>query len=141
MSIKTNKIILPGDSINIDTTMTDQTVLVEGWKGNHWPEPQVVAITQGKLPITNNTSKPVILKNNKVNSIKVTPTEVIDWTAPSFSSLSTITTTTKQTTKTMTSMPDSDTIDTIQIGETTEDIRDLIQGANRRFRKVFSKDL
>ena len=38
-------------------------------------------------------------------------------------------------------MPDSETIDTIQIGDTTLYIRDLIQGANRQFRKVFSKDL
>ena len=131
MSLKTNKIILPGDLIDIDTTMTDQTVLVEGWNGNHWPEPQVVTITQGKMPITNNSSKPIILTNNKVNSIKIIPTEVVDWSAPSFSSLSTISTTTKQMTKTITSMPDSDTIDTIQIGDTTEDIRDLIHAANR----------
>ena len=30
MSVKTNKIILPCDSINLDTTMPDQTALVEG---------------------------------------------------------------------------------------------------------------
>ena len=106
MSVKTNKIILPGESIDLDTTMPDQTALVEGWNSNHWPEPQIVKITQGKLPIRNNTSSPVILTHNKVNSIKVTSTEIVDWTVPS---LSTITTTTKSTA----SMPDSETIDTI----------------------------
>ena len=38
-------------------------------------------------------------------------------------------------------MPDSETIDTITIGDTTEEIREMISAANRRFRKVFSKDL
>ena len=38
-------------------------------------------------------------------------------------------------------MSDSETIDTIQIGETSADIRDLLEGAHRRFRKVFNKDL
>lgn len=134
MSVKTNKIIVPGESIDLDTTMPDQTALVEGWNSHHWPEPQIVEITKGKMWIRNINSTPVILTHNRANSIKVTPTEIVDWTVPS---LSTITTTTKSTTL----MPDLETIETIQIGDTTADIRDLIQRANRRFRTVFSKDL
>ena len=42
MSIKTNKIILPGETMELPTDMPDQTVLVEGWLPHHWPEPQLV---------------------------------------------------------------------------------------------------
>lgn len=136
MSIKTNKIVLPGESIDIDTTLEDQTALVEGFNSNHWPAPQVVNIAQGKIPIVNTSTEPVVLTSHKVNSIKITPTEIIDWSSPSYAALSSIT-----TSQPITSMPDSETIDTITIGDTTEDIRDMILTANRRFRKVFSKDL
>ena len=117
MSIKTNKIIMPEETIDVDTKLEDQTVLVEGFNSNHWPEPQVVHISQGRIPITNTSSEPVILTNHKVNSIKITPTETVDWSSPSYTSLSSIT-----TSKQITSMLDSDTIDTITIGDTTADI-------------------
>ena len=35
MSVKTNKIIMPGESIHLDTNLPDQTVLIEGWNSNH----------------------------------------------------------------------------------------------------------
>ena len=136
MSLKTNKIIMPGDTIDIDTEIEDQTVLVEGFNGSHWPPPQVVNINKETIPITNTSSKPVILTTQKVNSIKITPTQTVDWSSPSYSSLSSI-----STSRPTTSMPDSETIDTITIRETTTEIRDMILAANRRFRKVFSKDL
>ena len=106
MSLKTNKIILPGDTIKIDTEMADQTVLVKGYNRNHWPELQVMTISQKKFPITNNTTSTVILNKSKVNSIKVTPTEEIDWSAASSLNLSVISTASKQSTK-ITSLPDS----------------------------------
>ena len=137
MSLKTNKNILPGDKIEIDTEMADQTVLVEGHNRNHWPEPQVVTISRGKFPVTNNTTNTVILNKGRVNSIKVTPTEEMDWSAASSLNLSVISTASKQSTKS-TSLLDSKTINTIVIGDTTEEIQDLIQAANRRFGKVFS---
>ena len=136
MSIKTNKIVLPGESIDMDTTLGDQTVLVEGFNSNHWPAPQVVNIAQGKIPIVNTSTEPVVLTSHKVNSIKITPTETVDWSSPSYTTLSSIT-----TSQPITSMPDSETIDTITIGDTTEDIRDMVLAANRQFPKVFSKDL
>ena len=42
-----------------------------------------------------------------------------------------------------TTMPlsDSETIDNIKIGETTDDIKELLLAAHRKFRKVFCKDL
>ena len=136
MSLKTNKIILPGESIEIDTELGDQTVLVEGFNSHHWPAPQVVNIARGKIPILNTSADPVILNAHKVNSIKITPTEIVDWSSPRNAFLSAITTPTQSA-----PLPDSETIDTITIGETTDEIRDLILAANRRFRKVFSKDL
>ena len=39
MSVKTIKIILPGDTLELDTDLQDQTVLVEGWLPYQWPEP------------------------------------------------------------------------------------------------------
>ena len=54
MPIKTNKIILPGESMELTTDMPDQTVVIEGWLPHHWPEPQLVSIAQGKLQVTNN---------------------------------------------------------------------------------------
>ena len=83
MAIKENKIILPGESINLDTHLEDQTVLIEGFNSQHWPPPQVVTIAQGKIPIVNTSAEPVILTSQKVNSIKVTPTEIVDWSSPS----------------------------------------------------------
>ena len=87
MSIKTNKIILPGESIDIDTALEDQTVLVEGFNSHNWPAPQVVNIAQGKIPIVNTSAEPVVLTSHKVNSIKITPTEIIDWSSPSYAAL------------------------------------------------------
>ena len=117
MSIKTNKIILPGESEDIDTQLEDQTVLIEGFNSQHWPAPQVVTIAQGKIPIVNTSAEPVILNSHKVNSIKVTPTEVIDWSSPRYAALSSIT-----GPKQSTPMPDSETIDTITVGDTTDEI-------------------
>merc|ERR1711867_227582 len=136
MSLKTNKIILPGESIDVDTHLEDQTVLVEGFNGEHWPPPQVVSISQGKIPIVNTSDEPVILTSHKVNSIKVTSTELVDWSTPSYAALSAITTPPQ-----FKPMPDSETIDTITIGDTTENIREMVTAANKKFRKVFSKDL
>ena len=51
MSVKSNKIILLGETIEFTTDMPDQTVLIEGWLPHHWPEPQLVSITQGKLEV------------------------------------------------------------------------------------------
>ena len=78
MSVKTNKIVMPGDSIAINTMLPDQTVLVEGWNSNHWPEPQVTEVNNGEIQVTNTSSHPVILRDNKVNSIKITLTNHLD---------------------------------------------------------------
>ena len=112
MSVKTNKIILPGETMELTTDMPDQTVLIEGWLPHHWPEPQLVSITQGKLEVTNNTQQPVLFDNKKAKSIKVTTTAHTDWTQPFLSAL-------KQEPRNVSPLSDTETIDTIKIGDTT----------------------
>ena len=53
MSVKMNKIVLPGDSITLDTTLPNQTVLIEGWNACHWPEPQITEVNDGKIEVIN----------------------------------------------------------------------------------------
>ena len=113
---------MPGESININTTLPDQTVLIEGWNSSHWPEPQATEVNNGKLQITNTSSRPVILRDNKVNSIKITSTNHLEWTPLNLSTIAT-----KQT-KSTHSLSDSETLDLINIGEITAEIRDLLSG-------------
>ena len=134
MSIKSNKIILPGESLELDMTIPDQTVIVEGWLPHHWPDPQLVSISQGKLQVTNNTTEPVLFDNKKVKSLKIMTTEHTDWTQPFLSTI-------KQEKRNASPLSDSKTIDTIKISDTTRDITELLQAAHRCFSKVFSKDL
>ena len=134
MSVKANKIILPGETLELATDVQDQTVLVEGWLPHHWPEPQLASITQGKLKVINTTKEPVLFNNKKSKSIKLTTTDDTDWTQPSLSAV-------KQESKNVIPLSDTEAIDTIKIGNTSSDIKDLLQAAHRRFRKVFSKDL
>ena len=134
MSIRSNKIILPGDSLNLDTDLPDQTVVVEGWLLHQWPDPQLVSISQGRLQVTNTSSQPVVLTDKKVNSEKITSTKDTDWTQPFLSTL-------KQDPRNVSPLSDSETINTIKIGDTMADIRELLQAAHRRYQKVFSKDL
>ena len=75
---------MPGKTIDLDTNLEDQTVLVEGFNSSHWPPPQIVNISNGTIPLTNTSSELVILTTHKVNSIKITPTETIDWSSPNY---------------------------------------------------------
>ena len=134
MSVKSNTIILPGDSLELDTDVDDQTILVEGWLPGQWPEPQLANIAQGKLNITNNTKEPVVFNTKKAKSIKLTARDDTDWTQHSMSAI-------RQESKNKIPLSDTETIDNIKIGNTSSDIKDLLNAAHKRFRKVFSKDL
>ena len=105
MSNRSNEIILPGDSLDLDTDLPDQTVVVEGWLPHQWPDPQLVSISQGRLQVTNTSSQPVVLTNKRVNSVKITSTEDTDWTQPFLSTL-------KQEIRNVSPLSDSETIDT-----------------------------
>ena len=85
--MKANKIVLPGDTLELATDLEDQTVLIEGWLPHQWPEPQLVSISQGKLVVANNTQKPVLFDTKKSKSIKITTTTETDWTQPSLSAI------------------------------------------------------
>merc|ERR1712089_24063 len=111
MSVKANKIVLPGDTLELATDLEDQTVLIEGWLPHQWPEPQLVSISQGKLVVANNTQKPVLFDTKKLKSIKITTTTETDWTQPSLSAI-------RQETQNVLPMSDTETIDNIKIGDT-----------------------
>ena len=108
--------------------------MAEGWRPTEWPPPQLTAIKNGLLHLTNMSSQPVILTDTKVNSIKITTTPDLDWQTPK---LATIT----GTKTSVTPLSDMETINLIKIGETSEDIRDLLRAAHSKYRHVFSKDL
>ena len=78
MSIQSNKIIMPGQSLDLNTDLPDQTVLVEGWHPTHWLHPQLADIRNNKLQVINTTHEPVVLSNKKVNSLKIMKTEDTD---------------------------------------------------------------
>merc|ERR1712082_516216 len=134
MSVKANTIVLPGEYLELETDVKDQTILAEGWLPGQWPEPQLTTIAQGKIKIQNNTEEQVLFTNKRAKTIKLTATNNTDWTQSSLSSI-------RQEPGDNIPLSDSETIDGIKIGNTTSDIKDLIHAAHRQFRKVFSKDL
>ena len=117
---------MPGDSMDIPTTIKDQEVIAEGWRPTEWPPPQLTAIKNGLLHLTNTSKQPVILKDAKVNSIKITTMTDLDWQTPK---LATIT----GTKTSVTPLSDMETINLIKIGETSEDIRDLLRAAHSKY--------
>ena len=135
MSVKMNKIVLPRDSITLDTTLPNQTVLIKGWNACHWPEPHITKVNDRKIQVINTSNNPVILRENRVNSIKVTSTNNTDWKPLHLSTIAT------QPRKSSTALSDSETLYQIDIGKTSTDIKDLLDAAHRQFRKVFNNDL
>ena len=106
---------MPGQSLDLNTDLPDQTVLVEGWHPTHWPHPKLADIRNNKLQVINTTNDPVVLSNKKVNSLKITKTEDTDWTQPFLSTI-------KQEQRKVSPLSDAEMIDTIRIGDTTADI-------------------
>ena len=82
ISLKTKQILLQGDTIDFPTKLADQQIVIEGWKHSNWPAPQLTEVRNGIIQLTNQSSQPVHLRNNKVNSIKITTTSSIDWQSP-----------------------------------------------------------
>ena len=135
ISIKTNKIVSPGDSMELETNLPDQTVLVEGWNGEHWPDPQLASIKDGILYIDNPPGSHTILSKKKVNSLKLTPVTYTDWNTPAIVSLK------PDKIQLPTPLPDSETISQIKIGNTTTEIKETLDKLHRQYRKVFGSDL
>ena len=133
ISLKSKQIIMPGDMIDVPTNLADQQVIAEGWRHNDWPAPQLTEVKNESIQLTNHSTQPVILRDNRVNSIKITTTQMTDWQSPQLLATRTPTTTMP--------LPDSETIDNMKIGETTDEIKELLLAAHRKFRKVFCKNL
>lgn len=82
ISLKYKQLIMPGDTIDIPTKFADQQVIAEGWRHSDWPAPQLTEVINGSISLTNHSSQPVILRDNKVNSVKITTTKSTDWQLP-----------------------------------------------------------
>ena len=131
VSLKVKQIIQPGESIDIPVNIPNQTILAEGFRPTDWPLPQITEVKNNNINLTNDTNHTIILNDNKVNSIKLTSTQTSEWI-----NLSSI-----NTNLTKTELSDSETINLIKIGKTTPEIKEILEQAHRRHRKVFSKDL
>ena len=68
ISIKSKRILLPGDSLTINTNLPDQDIVLEAAKSSSWPPPTLAAITNKVTQLTNTSNTPVILDGKK-NSI------------------------------------------------------------------------
>ena len=73
VSIKSRKIILPGDQLTIKTDLSDQHMVVEAMKQS-WPSLTLATIKNNILKLTNNTNKSVLLDGKNTLYICVTLT-------------------------------------------------------------------
>ena len=71
----------------------------------------------------------------RVNSLKLTPVQYIEWNTPTIAALK------PSSVKLPQSLPDSETIGLIKIGDTTPELRELLDSIHRQHRKTFSSDL
>ena len=65
ISIKSKRILLPGDSLTINTNLPDQDIVLEAAKSSSWPPPTLAAITNKVTQLTNTSNTPVILDGKK----------------------------------------------------------------------------
>ena len=80
ISLKTKRILMPGDHLTLQTNLPDQQILVEANQPTKWPPPTLATICNQSLSITNTTNKPVYIDNKHTHSIKLTLTTVVDTT-------------------------------------------------------------
>ena len=76
-----NTVLFPGQSIDvtIPPTITTPHVIIEPRLENkqNWPSPQVINVTDGKIQLSNNQDKPVILGND-VHVVSISACDEID---------------------------------------------------------------
>ena len=78
VTIKSNKILLPGDSTNIQVDLPDQRVITESFRANQWPPPQLASIMNQSITLFYNSNQPIYLSEKKATSIKITPISVTE---------------------------------------------------------------
>ena len=78
VTLKTKQILLLGDTISVQTNIPDQQVLAEAWKSSQWPPPQLSHIKNGLIQLTNRSSNPILLQENKSNPVKITTIKSLD---------------------------------------------------------------
>ena len=78
ITIKNSKILMPGDTTNIQVNLSDQKVITESLKSDEWPPPQLATIKNQLLTLTNTSNKPVIMLEKKAVPLKITPATITD---------------------------------------------------------------
>ena len=112
--MKSNIILLPGESVDVPTELEDQTIIAEGHGKSHWPPPQLTKVTNKAVQLTNQSSEPITLTDLKTNSIQLTKTTIQNLQNNP---------TEYRIASTKITLPDSDTINLIKIGETDRDTK------------------
>ena len=72
VTLKTKQILLPGDTISVQTNIPDPLVHTDAWMSSRWPPPQLSHIQNGLLQLTNKSSSPILLQENKSNPVEIT---------------------------------------------------------------------
>ena len=88
------------------------------------------------MTLVNTSKHPVILSENKVLSLKTTPTSITD-----IRKLSHIQPQLNKITTTANKLTDSETIGLIKYGNIDPKVKHILQTAHLKYRKVFDKDL
>ena len=136
---KSDKVILPGQSINLQVVGDDQDVIaVEPWEQNKnykWPEPQLCSVLNGSVQVFNTSDSPIIL-NKDVKYVKTrSTTQVPDQSdenfyfprSPNLNSMNNC---------------QSTNLEEIKFGEEIDTaIKNVILEAHDRYQEVFNKDL
>lgn len=128
-----SKILMPGNSTNIQTNLPDQKVIVESFKADQWPLPQLASIKNQSITLFNNLKKPVFLIEKKATTIKIIPATITDirhitHTKPQL-----------QTIKPTNILTDAETIGLIKYGKIDSNIKRLLETAYSKHKKVFDR--
>ena len=98
-------------------------------------------IKNKNITVTNESDEPVFLHKTKINSIKITTTDLVDWQSPTYSTSHQMSAMQSSTSTPNYSLPDSQTINLIKMGDTTPEIKHTLDSAHIKYKKVFGKDL
>ena len=74
VSIKSKRIILPGDYLTVKADLPDQDMVVEAVKTHQWPPPTLAAVKNNLIKVTNTSDSPVLLDGKHTLSLQLTPT-------------------------------------------------------------------
>ena len=130
--ISHTKTLLPNQTIHLSVSFPDHDVVaVESWQqdsSTDWPEPQLCAVSGGRITISNTSTKPVML-GKEIKTIHIRPTTGIPPVTEN--SLA------PETSQLLSSLPDV----IMQMDTIPKEAVDIIQAAHTDYAAVFDKDL